>query len=149
MPSTHLMDVTQKRAILLFSIVKGHSIDVGQVIHSSIWYALQGGSTSGLLHPLLITGLCKQAGVIWDKDEVIEPPKAVIDFAMIKRFKIWDRVASHPRGQDLSSEVLRQVLELKLHHLNNRIFLMNHHHFRLRKGVFTFFISVSDGLVNC
>lgn len=96
MPTTHVSDVIKERAVLLFAIVKGKTVDVGQVIHNSICHAIQRGSTGGLPYPSLIYGLYKRAKVTWD--EVLQPPKAVIDHATISRYKVWEGGASHPRG---------------------------------------------------
>lgn len=79
----------KSRAVLLYAIVTGKSIDVGKVIYGSILHALRGGSTGGLPHPSLICGLFRNAGVVWAADEIFEQPKSVIDSRAINRFKEW------------------------------------------------------------
>ncbi|GMN68009.1 hypothetical protein TIFTF001_037068 [Ficus carica] len=63
MPITHFSDVTKDRAILLYDILSGKSIDVGRLIQQSIKQALRGSTSGGLPHPSLITALCKQVGI--------------------------------------------------------------------------------------
>lgn len=48
----------------------------------------------------LICGLCKRAKVMWDEDEVLQPPKQVINHAIICRYKVWEGGVSHPRGAE-------------------------------------------------
>lgn len=67
----------------------GKTMDVGDVIHASIARALEGSTSGGLPHPLLITALCKQTEVQWDKEEVLQAPLAPIDHSVILRYKIW------------------------------------------------------------
>lgn len=71
MPTTHVSDVIRDRAVLLYAIVKGKSVDVGQVIQDSITHAIRDSSTGRLPHPSLICGLCKQAKVTWSDDEIL------------------------------------------------------------------------------
>lgn len=73
-------------------------MDVGEVIHESIVRAIEGGTSGGLPHPLLIIALCHQVGVHWDNDEVLQAPLALIDHSVIARYKIWGGGESHPRG---------------------------------------------------
>lgn len=98
MPCRHTSDVINRRAALLFCIAQGKSIDVGQVIHDSIDRAIKGGTSGGLPHPSLITGLCRQAGVKWDAEEATQPPLAAIDHSVIKKYKVWGGGTPHPRG---------------------------------------------------
>lgn len=72
MSSSHVSDVIKSRAVFLYAIVTGKSIDVGKVIYGSILHALRGGSTGELSHPSLIYGLCRNARVGWATDEIFE-----------------------------------------------------------------------------
>lgn len=71
MLTTHFNDVIRDRAVLLFIIMTGKSVDVGQVIQDFITFVIKGSSTVGLPHPFLICGLCKKAKVRWSVDEIL------------------------------------------------------------------------------
>ena len=40
MPSSHLSDVTKDRAILIYCILSGKTIDVGSILHASILHSV-------------------------------------------------------------------------------------------------------------
>ncbi|XP_073311543.1 uncharacterized protein [Primulina huaijiensis] len=77
-PTEHTTTVIKERAILTFCIMTGRTIDLGQLLQSSMLDYANGNSPSGLLHPSLITALCRNAGVIWDVNEELLKPKNVI-----------------------------------------------------------------------
>ena len=56
-PMTHLSDVSRERAILLYAIMVGASIDVGQVIFDSYMHCVR-QKARGISFPYLITALC-------------------------------------------------------------------------------------------
>lgn len=90
LPTTQVTEVNKDRVALLYDIVMDKSIDMGQVIHT-----IQESLTGRLSHPSLICGLCKLAKVRWTEDEILQPPKALIDKCMMNCFKIWVGGASH------------------------------------------------------
>lgn len=59
----HQSDVTKERAILLYAIVSNKKVNVGLIINVSISKYLQSSTTGGLIQALLITRLCRRAGV--------------------------------------------------------------------------------------
>ena len=69
MPSSYLSDVTQDRAILIYCILLGKTIDVGSILHASILHSVKG--VSSLYFPSLITTLCGKARVIWGQIEEV------------------------------------------------------------------------------
>ena len=76
-PTTNILEVTAKRALLNFAIIQDISFDVGQVIEDAILYNRD--AKMNLRHPFLIYGLCKNAEVpLEDKEAWIHPIKAII-----------------------------------------------------------------------
>ena len=76
-PTTNILEVTAKRALLNFAIVQDISFDVGQVIEDAILYNRD--AKMNLRHPFLIYGLCKNVGVpLEDNEAWIHPIKAII-----------------------------------------------------------------------
>ena len=61
MPANHYTNVTVERAVLVYAILKGMSIDVGRVLFDSIIHTIK--NRLGLYFPSLITQLCVEAGV--------------------------------------------------------------------------------------
>ena len=55
MPATHFSDVDAKKAVLIYAILMGMSINVGQVLFDSIIHTIR--NKLGLYFPLLITQL--------------------------------------------------------------------------------------------
>lgn len=66
---------THERASLLYSIIKGKKINVGMIIHDLILKSSKNDIKDGLSHPLLIYGLCIEAGLAVGFDEEINPLK--------------------------------------------------------------------------
>ncbi|GMN59387.1 hypothetical protein TIFTF001_028471 [Ficus carica] len=92
-PSSHTSDVTKDRALLLYAILTGKSIDVGWVMHATIMSSAR-TSNRGLYFPLLITGLCKNAKVIYeDGIEVTQQPMRVLNKSQIASFKDDNAIA--------------------------------------------------------
>ena len=76
-PTTNILEVTSKRALLNFAIIQDISFDVDQVIEDVILYNWD--AKMNLRHPFLIYGLCKNAGVpLEDNVAWIHPIKAII-----------------------------------------------------------------------
>lgn len=85
MPSNHTSQVTKERAALVYCIFNGDSVDVGQLVQSSILQAVRGTTTLSLPHTSLITELCRHAGVKWDDNEELLQPRSMIDVMDKKR----------------------------------------------------------------
>ena len=80
--TTNVCEVTTKRALLNYAIIKDILFDVGQVIDDAILYNKDAKMNLG--HPFLIYGLCKQGGVpLEDNEAWIHPIKAI----MVKKDK--------------------------------------------------------------
>ena len=77
MPSSHLSDVIKDRAILIYYILMGKTIDIGSILHASILHNIRGGSM-GLYFPFLIIAFCGRARVTWGPNkEVIQLVHAI------------------------------------------------------------------------
>ena len=61
MPATYFSDITAKKAVLIYAILRGISIVVGRVVFDSIIHTIR--NKLGLYFPSLITQLCLDAGV--------------------------------------------------------------------------------------
>ena len=76
-PTTNVCEVTEKRALLNYSIIQYIPFDVGQVIEDAILYNRDAKMNLG--HPFLIYGLCKNARVPLEDNEVwIHPIKVIV-----------------------------------------------------------------------
>ena len=62
-PSLHLSTVTKDRVTLLYDMTKGFQFDIGSVIEQGLIESTQGRCTGALMHPSLITQLCRLAEV--------------------------------------------------------------------------------------
>ena len=62
-PSLHLSTVTKDKTILLYAMTKGFQFDIGTVIEQGLIESTHGHCTGALIHPSLITELCRSAGV--------------------------------------------------------------------------------------
>ncbi|CAK9314354.1 unnamed protein product [Citrullus colocynthis] len=89
LPVAHTNSVTKERAILLYAIATKRSVDVGKVIHKSICHIRKSGTAGGLGHSSLITALCKNAGVLWNENEELANPKAIMDKNLIMGLRGW------------------------------------------------------------
>ncbi|KOM30208.1 hypothetical protein LR48_Vigan1035s000100 [Vigna angularis] len=95
-PCTHVSDVTVNRAVLLYAILTGRSVNLGKLIANEIRNCAN-STKAPLGHPSLITHLCKQEGV----DITIPPfehPRRPIDMGYYTQFCLDadDGVASPP-----------------------------------------------------
>ena len=73
-PTTNVSAVMKSRAALVYAIIEGMKIDVGLVIQHSIIHGFEQG-IQGFPYPHLITELCRNAGVKWNKKEEVCAPK--------------------------------------------------------------------------
>ena len=74
--TTNVCEVTAKRALLNYAIIKDIPFDVGQVIEDAILHNQDAKMNMG--HPFLIYGLCKRVGVpLEDNEAWIHPIKAI------------------------------------------------------------------------
>ena len=67
-PTTHLSDVSRERAILLYALATGASIDVGRLIFDHYMYSVR-AKQGGISFPSLITFLCALNGVTWANND--------------------------------------------------------------------------------
>ena len=65
----HLSTMTKDKTTLLYAIIQGIKFDVGHVIESKIIESTQGRCTRALIHPSLITQLCRIAKVLMIESE--------------------------------------------------------------------------------
>ena len=62
-PRLHLSTVTRDKTVLLYAIVQGMKFDVVNVIEKGIIESTQRQCNGALIHPSLITQLCRLAKV--------------------------------------------------------------------------------------
>ena len=60
-PTLHLSIVTKEKNILLYAMTKGFQFDIGFVTERGLIESTQGRCTGALIHPSLITQLCRLA----------------------------------------------------------------------------------------
>ena len=69
----HLSIVTKDRVILLYATTKGFQFDIGFVIGRGLIESTQGRCMGALIHPSLITQLCRLAEVLMlDYDKQVQ-----------------------------------------------------------------------------
>ena len=68
-PNLHLSMVTSDKTILLYAITQGIKFDVGHIIEKEIIESTQGHCTRALIHPSIITQLCRVAEVLMLESE--------------------------------------------------------------------------------
>ena len=73
-PITNVSAVMKNRAALVYAIIEGMKIDVGLVIQHSIIHGFEQG-IQRFSHPHLITDLCRNAGVKWNKKRKFVHPR--------------------------------------------------------------------------
>ncbi|QCE14502.1 hypothetical protein DEO72_LG11g1503 [Vigna unguiculata] len=92
-PCSHVSDLTEGRTTILYTILTGRVMDVGQFIANEIHRCANAAGKAALSHPSLIIHLCSLAGV-----DIFVPPleKATqdLDFSYFQRFC---SVAPRPR----------------------------------------------------
>ncbi|PIN21730.1 hypothetical protein CDL12_05568 [Handroanthus impetiginosus] len=77
-PSSHLSEVSNDRAILLYTILTGVPLDIERYIHNVILKSARGGMTVSLYFPSLITALCRQEGLEnLPGDELVQPDTTI------------------------------------------------------------------------
>ena len=92
--------IMKSRAALVYAIMKKKKLDIGLIIQNSIIHGFQ-TAIQGFAHLHLITELCQQARVKWNKKEEVKGPKAVIDNNLV--FKIRDDDNEVPRVADIGA----------------------------------------------
>ena len=68
-PSKHVSTVRQDRAILLYALVKGWSLNVRKIVDQSILDYIENNFLEYIPHPALITLLCIIGGVTFNETE--------------------------------------------------------------------------------
>lgn len=98
MPTTHVTEVNVDRAIILWGILNGKYIDLGELVYQNILKFLKGGTTGGIPHAVIIAELCVHVGVRWHSDETLLRPRGSIKHAAINKMAEWPGGIPHPRG---------------------------------------------------
>ena len=86
MPSNHLSTVRKEKSVLLYAIIKGYKMNVGQIIEKSILNYYCSNFRGLIPHPSTITTLCIMGRVQFDMEEEERCPKTfpLILIAIIK-----------------------------------------------------------------
>ena len=72
-PSLHLNTMTKDKMILLYAMTKEFQFDIGTIIERGLMESTHGRCTGALIHPSLITELCRSAGVpMLDSEEQVQ-----------------------------------------------------------------------------
>lgn len=101
LPTTHMSDVNRERAVLNYVFRTNKPIYVGSILYNNILYSARTIS-AGLYYPLLITGLCLQAGVLTNAREELQHPIVTLASNTSKQLdKSSTNVASSSRPQQL------------------------------------------------
>ncbi|KOM57426.1 hypothetical protein LR48_Vigan11g045900 [Vigna angularis] len=101
-PCSHVSDITFSRALLLNCVLRGMSINIGQIIANEIQVCANTMNNKAPLgHPSLITHLCELAGVNISTP-LFERPWKAIDLAYYRQYCGGDEAAQpvppcHPR----------------------------------------------------
>ena len=103
MPIQHFSDITKDKAIILYCLVTGKSLDVGRFISSHIVQCYKHQSMS-LFYPSLITALCVAAAVQYGANEESLAPMASLRDNKVYGMKGVDRInpavqSSQPRSR--------------------------------------------------
>ncbi|KOM34742.1 hypothetical protein LR48_Vigan02g089200 [Vigna angularis] len=108
-PCSHVSDITISRALLLYCVLRGMSINIGQVIANEIQVCANTMNNKAPLgHPSLITHLCELTGVNISAPP-FERPRKAIDEAYYKQYCGGDEVAQPvPPRQGLLQTILRE-----------------------------------------
>ncbi|KOM28570.1 hypothetical protein LR48_Vigan550s000200 [Vigna angularis] len=92
-PCSHVSDITVSRALLLYCVLKGMIINIGQVMANEIQVCANTmNSKEPLGHPSLIIHLCELAGVNISAPS-FERPRKAIDEAYYKQYCGGDEAA--------------------------------------------------------
>ncbi|WVY98506.1 hypothetical protein V8G54_030657 [Vigna mungo] len=85
-PCSHVSDISANRAVLLFCIITGRSVDLGRFISNEITTCTHPTNVkSPLGHPSLIIQLCELAGVDISTPP-FEVPRKAIDLAYFEKY---------------------------------------------------------------
>ncbi|KOM41010.1 hypothetical protein LR48_Vigan04g120800 [Vigna angularis] len=101
-PCLHVSDITVNRALLLYCVLRGMTINIGQVIANEIQVCVNTMNNKAPLgHPSLITHLCELVGVNISTP-TFERPRKAIDEAYYRQYCGEDEAAQpvppcHPR----------------------------------------------------
>ena len=88
MPTMHLLEVTKKRAALLYVIFMGKKINVGRWVQHNINHAIRQGF-GGSPHPTLLTELIASHGIDTGGAEILQP-KGSLHQKAIKRIMVHE-----------------------------------------------------------
>ena len=81
LPSKHVSTVYRDKAVLLYAILMNFKFNVGNIIKNSL---VEGDLGKSLIHPPLITQLCRDAKVVIKNDEERSPSMPPLSFPMEK-----------------------------------------------------------------
>ncbi|KAG9453040.1 hypothetical protein H6P81_005944 [Aristolochia fimbriata] len=109
--TSHLTEITYDKGRILYAFLEGIHINVKGVIHASIMKQKERPTT--LPFPHLISGLCIEASIIQDKDEVMVPPEKPITPYTYSRIFRPQKHVSTSRDKAEDSKRLRIEAELK------------------------------------
>ncbi|KAK8306302.1 hypothetical protein V6Z12_D03G118600 [Gossypium hirsutum] len=98
MPSTHNTTVSNERILLLHSIIKGRTINVGRIIFQEVHHCVKKDAGS-LNFPSLITTLCKTANVPLTDAEDITPNKGGLTRATFVKLRGIDTASTTQQSQ--------------------------------------------------
>ena len=88
MPTMHLSEVTKERVALLYAILMGKKINVGQWIQHNITHTIRQGSR-GIPHPTLLTKLVASHSINIEGAEILQP-KVPLNQKVIERIMIHE-----------------------------------------------------------
>ncbi|KOM41074.1 hypothetical protein LR48_Vigan04g127200 [Vigna angularis] len=101
-PCSHVFDITVSRVVFIYCVLRGLSVNIGQMIASEIQVCARTVNNKAPLgHPSLITHLCELAGVNTCSPS-LERPRKAIDEAYFRQYCGGDEAAQplpprHPR----------------------------------------------------
>ena len=115
LPSKHLYTVREKKAVLLYAILKGYKFNVGKIIENSILSYYRGGYKVLIPHPTLITRLYILGGVEgdWEEEENCprNSPMTLTGITKGPKNRGKEREAKVARGKEENIEINQIQLE--------------------------------------
>ena len=81
-PITNFSVIMKNQAALVYAIQENKKIDIGLIIQHSILHGFE-TAIQGFVHPYLITELCRQAEIKWNKKKELRALKVIIDNALL------------------------------------------------------------------
>ena len=116
MPVRHFGDINKDRAIILYCLMTGKSLDVGRFISSHIVQCYKHQSMS-LFYPSLITALCVAAGVQYGANEESLAPMAALTDNKVYGMKGVTRMnpavqSSQPRSRSSKPLTMAERMEM-------------------------------------